>query len=229
MARNSQNYASYTPDDFDNPPEGPVGVHRGNRAWYSVLFPYFMVIVIAAVFGFGVWATLSGNLSNIMTSFSGKQTQNYASKSSNKTESKDNSDVDGEDEDDDFGLNKDSKDSNKDNTDRNSGKDSKDNKDTSSNSSENNSQAVNKDVVVKVINATKINGYAASNADKLKKAGYTNVTASNPTGHIPSNSVVWYKDDSNKATAEDIAKTMGISAVESESDISSAIVVVLCK
>ena len=63
----------------------------------------------------------------------------------------------------------------------------------------------------------------------LKKAGYTNVTASNPTGNIPSNSVVWYKDDSNKATAEDIAKTMGISAVESESDISSAIVVVLCK
>lgn len=226
MARKSQNYASYTPDAFDEPPEGPVGVHRGNRAWYAVLFPYFLVLVIAVVFGLGVWASVSGNLSHMISSFDSSQTHTSASKNTTDTSNKSNSDsASKDDSDDDFGAgnsstDKDSKDS----------KDSKDGKNDSNSSNDSAPQAsVNKNVAVKVVNATKINGYAASNASKLKQAGYANVTSSNPSGSVPSNSVVWYKNDEDKASAEDIAKILGISSVESEQGIKSPIVVVLCK
>ncbi len=64
MANNSQN-VSFTTDDFDNPPEGPVGVHRGNRAWYAVLFPYVVVLVVAVVLGLLAWAVMSGEINNI--------------------------------------------------------------------------------------------------------------------------------------------------------------------
>lgn len=107
-------------------------------------------------------------------------------------------------------------------------KDADDSKDNSANDSKAQT-SLDKSVAVKVLNATKISGHAAAGADKLKQAGYANVTAGNPTGSVPSESVVWYKDDSQKAAAEDIAKTLGISAVENEKEIVSPIVVVLCK
>lgn len=235
MARKSQNYASYTPDAFDEPPEGPVGVHRGNRAWYAVLFPYFLVLIIAVVFGLGVWASVSGNLSHMMSSFDSSQTHTSASKNPSDTSNKSNSDsASKDDSDDDFGAgnssaDKDSKNS-KDSKDSKSSSDSKDSKNDSNSSNDSAPQAsVNKNVAVKVVNATKINGYAASNASKLKQAGYANVTSSNPSGSVPSNSVVWYKNGEDKASAEDIAKILGISSVESEQGIKSPIVVVLCK
>lgn len=107
-------------------------------------------------------------------------------------------------------------------------KDAGDSKDNSANDSKTQT-SLDKSVAVKVLNATKISGHAAAGADKLKQAGYANVTAGNPTGKVPGESVVWYKDDSQKAAAEDIAKTLGISAVENEKQIVSPIVVVLCK
>ena len=107
-------------------------------------------------------------------------------------------------------------------------RDADDSKDNSANDSKAQT-SLDKSVAVKVLNATKISGHAAAGADKLKQAGYANVTAGNPTGKVPSESVVWYKDDSQKAAAEDIAKTLGISAVENEKEIVSPIVVVLCK
>ncbi|RFT31803.1 transcription initiation factor IIF, partial [Gardnerella vaginalis] len=48
-------------------------------------------------------------------------------------------------------------------------------------------------------------------------------------GNVPSDSVVWYKGDENRAAAQDIAKTLGISNVEATSEITTTIVVVLCK
>lgn len=222
MARNDQN-VSYTPDAFDEPPEGPVGVHRGNPAWYAVIFPYIVALIIAIVAGLLVWAIGSGEISHLSLPWNHSQ---QAAQS--KTEKKAKSDSSREDEDSD------------DNEDADSSKDNKSNKsnksDKSDNSDSNNSKdnsasqnAVDKSVAVKVINATKINGYGAKNADKLKQAGYANVTAGNPTGSVPSDSVVWYKDESQKAAALDVAKALGITAVENEKDISSPIVAVLCK
>lgn len=64
MARNNQN-VSYTPDAFDEPPEGPIGVHRGNPAWYAVILPYFVALIVAAVVGVLVWAIASGEISHL--------------------------------------------------------------------------------------------------------------------------------------------------------------------
>ena len=219
MARNDQN-VSYTPDAFDEPPEGPVGVHRGNPAWYAVIFPYIVALIIAIVAGLLVWAIGSGEISHLSLPWNHSQ---QAAQS--KTEKKAKADSSREDEDSD------------DNEDADSSKDNKSNKSNKSDKSDSNNSkddsasqnAVDKSVAVKVINATKINGYGAKNADKLKQAGYANVTAGNPTGSVPSDSVVWYKDESQKAAALDVAKALGITAVENEKDISSPIVAVLCK
>ena len=61
MARKDRNTdESYAEDVFDNPPQGPVGVHRGNRSVAARLVPFLIVIVVAAVAGLTVWALMSG-------------------------------------------------------------------------------------------------------------------------------------------------------------------------
>ena len=51
---------------------------------------------------------------------------------------------------------------------------------------------------IRVVNATSITGYAKSKADALTQAGYTSVTPSNPTGNVPSQTVVWYQNEADK-------------------------------
>ena len=72
-----------------------------------------------------------------------------------------------------------------------------------------------------------ITGYAKSKADALTQAGYTSVTPSNPTGNVPSQTVVWYQNEADKATAENVAQTLGISNVQQSSGLVTPIVVVL--
>lgn len=222
MARNNQN-VSYTPDAFDEPPEGPIGVHRGNPAWYAVILPYFAALIVAAVVGVLVWVIASGEISHLPLPWNHQQQSSQSASSSktseNKKSVKSDEDKSSEGEDDDDNKSEENK------SDR---KDAGDSKDNSANDSKTQT-SLDKSVAVKVLNATKISGHAAAGADKLKQAGYANVTAGNPTGKVPGESVVWYKDDSQKAAAEDIAKTLGISAVENEKQIVSPIVVVLCR
>lgn len=226
MARKSQN-VSYTTDAFDDPPEGPVGVHRGNPAWYAIILPYIIVLAIAVTSGLLVWAFTSGEIYHLQLPWNNNNNQNAQSMNNSKKSEKEKSNEEEDSED-----NDDFEDSNTE-KDQNSNKDKAnktDNKNSKDSENDSNSQAeVDKSVSIKVINATKISGHAASKADKLKQAGYSNVTAGNPTGKVPSDSVVWYKDDSQKAAAEDIAKKLGITAIENEKEIVSQIVVVLCK
>lgn len=53
MARDTMTYESYEPDSFDNPPKGPVGVHRGARSVMARLCPFIVVILVAALCGVG--------------------------------------------------------------------------------------------------------------------------------------------------------------------------------
>lgn len=77
------------------------------------------------------------------------------------------------------------------------------------------------------MNATNITGYAQSKADVLTQAGYTSVSASNPTGNVPLQTVVWYQNETDKATAENVAQTLGISNVQQSDGLVTPIVVVL--
>ena len=69
MARKDRNTdESYAQDVFDNPPQGPIGVHRGNRSIASRLVPFLIVIIVAAVAGVGAWAAMSGEGAKLFSS-----------------------------------------------------------------------------------------------------------------------------------------------------------------
>ena len=61
MARDTMTYESYEPDSFDNPPKGPVGVHRGARSVMARLCPFIVVILVAALCGVGEVHVLCAN------------------------------------------------------------------------------------------------------------------------------------------------------------------------
>ena len=88
-------------------------------------------------------------------------------------------------------------------------------------------QTVNYNTSVRVINATGVNGYAAQQSGVLQSVGYTSVIAANPSGGaLPSVNVVWYQNETDLATAQNIADTLGIATVEQATGIADPIVVV---
>ncbi|MDF7664915.1 LytR C-terminal domain-containing protein [Bifidobacterium sp. ESL0745] len=202
MARDERGtYESYQKDAFDNPPKGPIGVHRGNTSLLSRSIPYIVVVVVAILAGLLVWGFYSGELQKTFGGHSQSQSQTVsAPKVEKKQTTKENTDT-------------------------------KSDTDTSTNQPQQTTpqpgQQVNKQTAVQVINATHTNGYAAKKTDVLKQAGYTNATPANPSGSLPSSTVVWYQNDTDKATAQDVANTLGITAVQQKNGIAQAIVVVL--
>ena len=60
-----ETYGSYPTDAFDNPPSGPVGVHRGRRSLAVRVAPFLMVIVVAALAGLLAWGIASGELNKV--------------------------------------------------------------------------------------------------------------------------------------------------------------------
>ncbi|WEV76285.1 LytR C-terminal domain-containing protein [Bifidobacterium sp. ESL0800] len=205
MARDDRsNYESYQKDAFDNPPKGPIGVHRGNTSLLSRSIPYFIVVVVAVLAGLLVWGFYSGELQKTFAGHNQSQSQTTTSE---KTEKK-----------------KPAK----------SKTDTKSNTKSDADASTNQQQAapqpaqqVNKQTAVQVLNATGTTGYAAQKKAVLDQAGYSNVTAGNPTGDVPASTVVWYANEADKATAQDVANTLGISSVEQKSDAGQPIVVLL--
>ena len=206
MTKNKTTYDSYAPDSFDNPPQGPVGVHRGNRSVAVRMAPYLVVIVVAALAGLLVWALFSGQASRLLPwtsqASSGTTSSSQASDTSSESSSSTQSSAPAS-----------------------SSTTSSASPSTSSSASAVGS--VNKSSSVRIINATSINGYAAQKAAVLAQSGYTNVVASNPAGQVPTQSVVWYQNDADAATAKDVANTLGISSVQQVSGTAAPIVVVL--
>ncbi|WEV41434.1 LytR C-terminal domain-containing protein [Bifidobacterium sp. ESL0682] len=207
MARDEQDtYESYPKDAFDNPPKGPVGVHRGNTSLISRFIPYLIVVIVAVLAGLLVWGLYSGELQK---TFSGHGSDSSQSVSASKTEKKKTTEK-------------------KDTAKKDAAK-----SDTSSESEQQQQatsqpeQQVNKQTAVQVVNATRINGYAAKKQNVLQQSGYSSVTAANPSGKVPSASVVWYQNEDEKATAQDVANTLGITSVQQQSGISQPIVAVL--
>ncbi|AAN25594.1 hypothetical protein BL1813 [Bifidobacterium longum NCC2705] len=186
MARDTMTYESYEPDSFDNPPKGPVGVHRGARSVMARLCPFIVVILVAALCGVGAWAWISGEYKNVIGGSSQTATTSK-SDSSSKAETKNSTKDDSSST---------STDSSKDST-SDSAKSDTDSDTTSSNENQNSDQqsqqseataTVNKATQVRVVNATGIQGYAGQQADVLQTAGYTSVEATNPSGTLPASS-----------------------------------------
>lgn len=219
--QDKETYDSYEKDVYDNPPSGPMGVHRGARSAASRAVPYVIVIIVALLAGLLFWGVYSGEINNLKMPWSSQESSTASSAEKSKSgESKSKSQAD-------------SASGNK--TNASNADSSTDSQQNDQNADQNAEQAdnataqqvVNTGTEVRVVNATNITGYAQSKVDVLTQAGYTSVSASNPTGNVPSQTVVWYQNETDKATAENVAQTLGISNVQQSNGLVTPIVVVL--
>ena len=221
MANNKRTYDSYPRDQFDDPPQGPVGVHRGKPSVASRLTPYLIVLVVAALAGLLAWSMLSGGLSNVLPWNSDSNAGSGQTATETTPQSDDEATGTGDGE---------GTEGSEDTESPNTGQtDPGDHAENQAGGEATAAATVNKDTPVLILNAAGINHYAASKAHILEQAGFTNVTPDNPSGSMPDNTVVWYENETDAATAQEVASQLGITSVEQKSGISSAIVVVLRK
>ena len=196
-------------DAFDNPPKGPVGVHRGPRSLSIRVLPYLLVVVLAVLCGLGVWAAVSGSLpwqqthteaSRVVSSHLPKRSASSSASSSATA------------------------------TDQASQEQTSEPSSQSPSASASSSSpapVVNRGTQVTVINGTRVNGYAGKKRQVLVNAGYTAVTASNPQDALPGVSTVRYRDEADKATAQEVANLLGITQVEQSSVASTPVEAIL--
>lgn len=220
--QDKETYDSYEKDVYDNPPAGPMGVHRGARSAASRAMPYVIVIIVALLAGLLFWSIYSGEINNLKMPWSSQKSSTTANSDESKSgESTSESQSDTKSSDEADASNTDSS------ADAQQNDDAQSNQNSDQTDNATPQQAVNTGTEVRVVNATNITGYAQSKADVLTQAGYTSVSASNPTGNVPSQTVVWYQNETDKATAENVAQTLGISNVQQSDGLVTPIVVVL--
>ena len=190
-------------DEFDNPPKGPVGVHRGPKSLWIRALPYLIVILLAVVCGVGVWAGVSGFLpwqqqkpastsQAIRKPSISRKSTSAPSEKTKETKPAPSSPVQ-----------------------------------EPSQTSSTPAPVIDKNTRVLIVNGTGVSGYAGSKRQILVDAGYGTVTASNPTGSLPAGDVVWYQNEADKATAQDVAAQLGIARVEQSAEAGSPVEVVL--
>ena len=246
MTKNDKaTYASYDRDEFDEPPVGPVGVHRGPRSLAARVLPYVVVLLVAALVGTLTWGMSSGELGKMAASWWPGQSRQADADRTDDADDADaadpsdpaDTDADGADT-----AGADQGDASAD--DAQTGADgSTDDQNQAGQSDQNASDASpdaagedvqtqsvepNRQTAVRVVNGAGIAGYAGQQAAILQQAGYTSVEATNPTStDLPAGNVVWYQSEADLATAADVAATLGIADVQQVAGLAVPVVVVL--
>ena len=225
MARNDDHkYESYPKDSFDNPPTGPVGVHNGRRSWPVRLTPYAIVIVVAAAVGVLFWSAFSGEAANMFKH--GDRETVVASSSTTTTTSPSST----------------------------SASESESPLTECQRLCVGIAVAVAVAVAIAAPVSRRLRARAKSRRPSRSQsrcfdqcdqwhchqwirrpggaavagAGFTNVAPSNPNGmQLPSQSVVWYQNDADLATAQKVAETLGVSTVQKAEGIAVPVAVVL--
>lgn len=208
---------SYAMDEFDNPPKGPAGVHRGRRSAAARYTPFVVVVVVAALCGFLAWGVLSGEFNKVHWPWSPASSQT-SSKTSTTTAKKKAAEKKAAEK-------KQQEETAKKQQEEEAAK--KQQEEEAAKQQQEQAAQVDRSLSVRVINGTGISGYAATKQSVLNQAGYANVAAANPSGTLPDATVVWYQNDADKATAEDVANALGISNVQQTSGLGASIVVIL--
>ncbi len=208
---------SYAMDEFDNPPKGPAGVHRGRRSAAARYTPFVVVVVVAALCGFLAWGMLSGEFNKVHWPWSPASSQT-SSKTSTTTAKKKAAEKKAAEK-------KQQEEAAKKQQEEEAAK--KQQEEEAAKQQQEQAAQVDRSLSVRVINGTGISGYAATKQSVLNQAGYANVAAANPSGTLPDATVVWYQNDADKATAEDVANALGISNVQQTSGLGASIVVIL--
>ena len=223
MARkDTEQYQSYEKDAFDNPPEGPVGVHRGNRPMIVRVTPFIIVLVAAVAAGVLFWSIFSGEAANMFNRRS-EQTQTTAQTSQGSSSSSADESASGT-------ASQSSQSATAGESTSAEGTPSQTPSESeSAQSTPEESQQVNTNAQITVINGTGVSGYANDRAGVLQNQGFTNVSAANPdaTTMLPAQTVVYYQNEADLATAQQVANALGIATVEQSTSIGTPIQVVL--
>lgn len=223
MARkDTEQYQSYEKDAFDNPPEGPVGVHRGNRPMIVRVTPFIIVLVAAVAAGVLFWSIFSGEAANMFNRRS-EQTQTTAQTSQGSSSSSADESASGT-------ASQSSQSATAGESTSAEGMPSQTPSESeSAQSTPEESQQVNTNAQITVINGTGVSGYANDRAGVLQNQGFTNVSAANPdaTTVLPAQTVVYYQNEADLATAQQVANALGIATVEQSTSIGTPIQVVL--
>lgn len=223
MARkDTEQYQSYEKDAFDNPPEGPVGVHRGNRPMIVRVTPFIIVLVAAVAAGVLFWSIFSGEAANMFNRRS-EQTQTTAQTSQGSSSSSADESASGT-------ASQSSQSATAGESTSAEGTPSQTPSESESEqSTPEESQQVNTNAQITVINGTGVSGYANDRAGVLQNQGFTNVSAANPdaTTVLPAQTVVYYQNEADLATAQQVANALGIATVEQSTSIGTPIQVVL--
>ena len=209
---------SYAMDEFDNPPKGPAGVHRGRRSAAARYTPFVVVVVVAALCGFLAWGVLSGEFNKVHWPWSPASSQTSTTTAKKKAAEKKAAAKKAAEK-------KQQEEAAKKQQEEDAAK--KQQEEDAAKQQQEQAAQVDRSLSVRVINGTGISGYAATKQSVLNQAGYANVAAANPSGTLPDATVVWYQNDADKATAEDVANALGISNVQQTSGLGASIVVIL--
>ncbi|KFI79576.1 LytR C-terminal domain-containing protein [Bifidobacterium pseudolongum] len=223
MARkDTEQYRSYEKDAFDNPPEGPVGVHRGNRPMIVRLTPFVIVLVAAVAAGVLFWSIFSGEAANMFNRRS-EQTQTTAQTSQVASSSSADESASG------TASHSSQSASASESTSAEDTPSQTPSESESAQSTPEESQQVNTNAQITVINGTGVSGLANDRAGVLQNRGFTNVSAANPdaTTVLPAQTVVYYQNEADLATAQQVANALGITTVEQSASIGTPIQVVL--
>lgn len=213
---------SYAMDEFDNPPKGPAGVHRGRRSAAARYTPFVVVVVVAVLCGFLAWGVLSGEFNKVHWPWSPASSQT-SSKTSTTTAKKKAAEKKAAEKK--AAAKQQQEEAAKKQQEEEAAK--KQQEEEAAKQQQEQAAQVDRSLSVRVINGTGISGYAATKQSVLNQAGYANVAAANPSGTLPDATVVWYQNDADKATAEDVANALGISNVQQTSGLGASIVVIL--
>lgn len=221
----------YERDEFDNPPAGPVGLHRGKPSAWPRVAAFLVVLLVAVLIGAGVYAYSAGV-------FGSKDASSAPQSSASSSQTAD----DGKDASSDSSASADSaSDSSKDSSSAGSSSSSQSAADSSTQSPSDSQQSDSQQqadqaaaqpdpsIQVLVLNATNTTGLAAQQAGVLQGQGYSAVTTGNASAYAytyPTQNTVWYSDESQLATAKDVASKLGIAQVAQAQGLAQPIVVV---
>jgi len=199
--------SQYPKDEFDRAGEDmPVGMHRPQPSrWRSVL-PFLAILIIVPLLGWGASQLLTNQGGNQSDTATVPQSQPSA-QSEGTTQS--------------------------DTGEQSSPSATPEPTETPTPTETETSEpaTVDHNVVIAVLNGTLTQGYAAEVSGQLATAGFPATSAANAQGWAAQVSTVYYADPDLQATAEEIARVVGIGAVEtaSDADLGGADVVVLLR
>ena len=211
----------FPPDEFDAPaqPGQSVGIHRMRRSTWSRLWPYLVVVLVCGLLAYGA-VTWFASRTPHTTEPPVAGSPSATSSAPSKTPAKDSP--------------KPGKDSPKPSKDATTPADEETTPDEDATTPEDEPTAtepataeLNRAVQIRVLNATRTQGLAASGVNKLRATGWNSAVAANYTGGAINTTAVWYKGEQFAAEAAQIAADLGVGSPTLVPELSGSISVIL--